>query len=127
MPIEVTYEAEAGFLRVTVSGSWPSPVEQATLRSRLLDDGVVTLDTPVLYDVRQLTTLPSRDQVQEAIATAVAQNVAPMKRAFLVATLAQDLIANRIRTLGEREGSSIRVFWEEAAAIQWLTTRKSGR
>jgi hypothetical protein len=121
MAVKAEPDKTGKYLRVTITGPWPSPMEQAQLRADLMRRGIVGPRTVVLVDMRGVTTPPTPEEVRNAVATAVAQEAAPIRRAFLVETQAQHDAARAMQELGAFEGAPIRVFKDEAAAIRWLT------
>jgi hypothetical protein len=119
MPIRAEQDISGKFLRVTMAATWPQPVEQAEMRARLMQCGDTRV--PVLIDMRAVVSGLSPVAMRDAVATAVAQQLEPPKRAMLVATPVQERAAEHIRHLAAFHGAEIRVFWEEAAAVDWLT------
>lgn len=120
MAVRAEADKSGKYLRVTITGSWPTPMEQAQLRADLMKRGVVGLNTVVLIDIRGVTRLPTSEAIRSAVATAVAQEAAPLRRAFLVETPAQHDVARTMQEWGGLEGAQIRVFKDEAAALRWL-------
>jgi hypothetical protein len=124
MPLRAEQDVSGKFLRVTMAAVWPQPVEQAEMRARVMHGGDARV--PVLIDMRAVASGLSPTAMRDAVATAVAQQLEPPRRALLVATPSQERAAEHIRQLAALHGADIRVFWEEPAAIEWLI-RPAGR
>jgi hypothetical protein len=120
MPLTIAYNDQSAFLRVTVTGAWPTAMEQAQVRARLVDHGVLTENTCVLIDLRAVAEAPTPDDIQSAIATAVAQDTALVRRALLV-TPQQYGATSALAELDDYEGAPIKLFKDESAAVRWLT------
>lgn len=115
MPIETRFDEDRRLLYITVSGIWPTLPEIIAERSRLILAGCVRPGVVELVDARGVTRgIPNLSQMQ-GILKAIGN--LPQKRALLVSSSIQ-YSAGRLAEL--LDPSSIRVFREEAKAIEWL-------
>ena len=123
----MTTRAEADKLRqvfrVTIIGHWPAASTQADVRAQLLAPGTVNDGTPVLIDMRGVTSGLTSESIRDSILSVVAQQGVPMTRAILVSIHAQGSGARLLQGLGRLNGGEIKIFEDEAAAVDWLMSR----
>jgi cobalamin biosynthesis protein CbiG len=123
MSLQAQHDSSRQIFRVTLIGRWPTTEKQAETRAQLLASGTVDERTPVLIDIRGVSSGLNPENIRGAVAVAVAQQAVPIKRAILVSTPDQAAAARLIEQLGSLEGAEIRVFDDEDAAVEWLKKR----
>jgi hypothetical protein len=121
MALKVESNHRGGYLRVTITGSWPAAMEQARIRAGLMKQGVLRPDSCLLIDLREVIVPPTADDLQGAIATAVAQQTGMVRRALLIMPQHYDSV-RALEQLADDVGAPIRIFADERAAVRWLTT-----
>lgn len=120
MPIEARFDDGRNILFITVSGTWPTLPEIVAERSRLILAGYVRPGVVELVDARTVTRgIPNLSQMK-AILKAIGK--LPEKRALLVRSNVQ-YGAGRLAEL--LDPNAVRVFREEAAAIEWLLAERT--
>ena len=120
-PVTVLVDEAPDFLRFNLTGAWPSVEEQCRLRQRLLANGQLTSATRALYDLRDLTRMPSLSDIEANVALARSTGGWPAKRAYLVKHGVQYRVARQMQTL-EFPGVDVQLFTDEDLAIEWLWT-----
>ena len=115
MPV-LTHVDDRGFIRITLSGSWPSPDELRKLRKDLDARGE---GKSVLADMRAVTgEFPYSEQIRSAVANVRDSKAsAARRRAVLVGSDVQYGIARMFQSLLPGE---VEVFRDEEAAVSWL-------
>jgi hypothetical protein len=70
LPLSADTSDAPRFLRITVSGDWPSFDERAAFRRQLISDQHMQPHTRALIDLRGLTSLPAHGDVDAIVAAA---------------------------------------------------------
>ena len=119
MPLHADTSDAPRFLRITVSGEWPSFDERAAFRRQLIADGHMQPDTRALIDLRGLTTLPAHGDVDAIVAAARRDGGLTRLHAYVVTTVDQIVIA---RMLKQSAGPAtvVEIFKDAQAAETWL-------
>ncbi len=118
MPISIVLDAERRFLRVTLTGRWPTISEQMQERANARKIGLLDADRPVLIDLRGVTDdLPQSAEARLAVTAARQSEGWARRRALLVSTDRQCEAAEIFVALA---APALAVFREEAEAIAWL-------
>jgi hypothetical protein len=107
---------DRGFIRVTLSGSWPTLAELRGLRKTL---DAADRGQSVLADIRDVTEqFPYYDQIRAAIDRVKdSKPAATRRRAVIVGSEVQFGIARAFQSLLPGE---VEVFRDEGAALIWL-------
>ena len=112
----LTHVDDRGFIRITLSGSWPTVDELRKLRRDLDARGE---GNNVLADMRGVTgDFPYSEQIRDAVATVrQSKTSAARRRAVLVGSDVQFGIARMFQSLLPGE---VEVFRDEETALSWL-------
>lgn len=126
MPVTARLDAEGGFLRIEVTGAWPSLDEQRQLRLWLMAQGTLTRDTRALFDLRgmDVATAPFYEGAQQTIAAALQQGGLPRRRAYLAREGAQFGFVRMLQALSENTGIELSCFTDETEAVRWLLSEE---
>ena len=115
MPIDVRFDEDRELLHVTLTGEWPTLPEIIGERSRLIMAGYIRPGVVELVDARSVTrSIPNLAQMRSILH---AIGTPPIKRAVLVGSLVQ---YNAGRIAEALNPNGVRVFREEAEALDWL-------
>lgn len=114
MPEEVSYESDTGLIRVRVWGD--DPIEDwVQSREKVLKTYETRGAFMVIADVREQTTAPSIMDIIE-----FGENwPAEIRLAILMSEKTRDDVTV-LETVGQHQAKSMRVFFDEDEAIQWL-------
>jgi hypothetical protein len=119
VPIEVDTAGAPALLKFRVVGEFPSAEEQAALRERLIDEGLLTEDSVSLLDVREAVT-PSPSLVIQSIFEAMRAGI-PRRRACLINPARHLHILRQFQTAVPWMTTA--AFSDEREAIDWLLQR----
>ena len=115
MPIDVRFDEDRELLHIVLTGTWPTLPEIIAERSRLIMAGHVRPGVVELVDARAVTDgIPNLVQMRTILH---AIGTPPLKRALLVSSNAQYNAGRIAETLSP---DAVRVFRDEAAALDWL-------
>jgi len=112
--IGVDLSDSPNFIRLTVTGEWPTPEQQRQLRDSLSLSGDLTARTRALIDLRELAPSGPGDPV-----AAAKEGLITRVQAYLVATSEQHHFARQCR-IAAGPGRVLEIFIEERAALEWL-------
>lgn len=107
------------FVRITVSGEWPSFDDRAAFRRQLIADRHIRPDTRALIDLRGLTTLPAHGDVDAIIAAARRDGGLTRLHAYVVTTVDQTVLARMLKQ-GAGPGTIVEIFKDPQEAETWL-------
>ena len=119
MPLHADTSDAPRFLRITVSGEWPSFDERAIFRRQLIADGHMQPDTRALIDLRGLTTLPAHGDVDAIVAATRRDGGLVRLHAYVVATVDQVVLA-RLLKQSAGTGTVVEIFKDAQEAETWL-------
>lgn len=119
MPLHADTSDAPRFLRITVSGEWPSLDDRAAFRRQLIKDGYMRPDTRALIDLRGLTTLPSHGDVDAIVSAARTDGGLTRLHAYIVTSVDQMVIARMLKQ-SAGPGTVVEIFKDVQEAETWL-------
>jgi hypothetical protein len=119
LPLHADTSDAPRFVRITLTGAWPSFDERAAFRRRLVADGHMKADTRALIDLRGLMTLPAHGDVDAIVATAQREGGLPRLHAYIATTVDQIIVA-RMFKLSAGAGTIVEIFKDVHEAETWL-------
>lgn len=124
MPIDADASQAPARLRLTYRGVWPSIAEATPVFEKLIADGLITPQTRVLTDIRNLQGLPGYEALRADFAAGDTLRTRPGSRAFLANRGVEFGVARMIHGMAPVT-MPIEIFTDEAAALQWLASVES--
>jgi hypothetical protein len=119
LPLHADTSDAPRFLRVTVTGEWPSFDERAAFRRQLITDAHMQPDTRALIDLRGLTTLPAHGDVDAIVAAARRDGGLTRLHAYVVTTVDQVVLARMLKQ-SAGPGNVVEIFKDAQEAETWL-------
>jgi hypothetical protein len=119
MPLDADTSDAPRFLRITITGDWPSFDERAAFRKQLLADGHLNNDTRMLIDLRGLETLPAAGDIDAIVSSARRDGGLPRLHAYVVTTVDQIVVARMLKH-SAGPGAVVEIFKEDQDAVTWL-------
>jgi hypothetical protein len=119
MPIAVDTSEAPSFLRITLTGEWPTLDQQREVRQRLLATGELTSTTRALLDFRNLTSTAPYTEVEKIIESAMKDGGWPLFRAYVVGSAVQFGLVRQMKAVAPSH-VEIEVFTDEQEAHVWL-------
>ena len=119
LPLHADTSDSPRFLRITVSGEWPSYDERAAFRKGLITDGLLKPDTLTLIDLRGLTTLPAHGDVDAIVSAARREGGLTRLHAYIVTTVDQIVLARMLKQ-SAGAGTVVEIFKDAKEAETWL-------
>ena len=119
LPLSADTSDAPRFLRITVTGEWPSFDERTTFRRQLLADGHLKPETRTLVDLRGLTTLPAHGDVDSIVAAARREGGLTRLHAYVVTTVDQIVLARMLKH-SSGPGTVVEIFKDVPEAETWL-------
>ena len=113
VPIDVDSSDAPSFLRITISGEWPSVDDQRVVRDELLSGGRLTPASKVLVDLRGVT-----GAAEPAGFAGLKDGPVSRVQAYLVASAIQQQIARRFKQ--GAKSTLVEIFTDEKDALEWL-------
>ena len=113
VPIDVDSSDAPSFLRITISGEWPSVDAQRVVRDELLSGGRLTPASKVLVDLRGVT-----GALETANFAGLKDGPVARVQAYLVASATQQQMARRFKQAAK--GTLVEIFTDEKDALEWL-------
>ena len=107
------------FLRITISGEWPSFDQRAAFRKQLIGEGQLKPETRTLVDLRGLTTLPAHGDVDSIVAGARREGGLPRLHAYIVTSVDQIVLARMLKQSAGL-GTVVEIFKDEQEAETWI-------
>ncbi|HUQ89556.1 MAG TPA: hypothetical protein VM096_18480 [Vicinamibacterales bacterium] len=121
MPVPLTVDTSDAprFVRITISGEWPSFEDRATFRKQLIAAGHLKPETRTLVDLRGLTTLPAHGDVDSIISAARRDGGLPRLHAYIVDTVDQIVLARMLKH-SAGAGTVVEIFKDVQEAETWI-------
>jgi hypothetical protein len=119
MPIAIDTSEAPSFIRITVTGEWPTLEEQRDARQRAIDHGHLTADTRALIDFRGLSSTVPYTEVAKIIESAMKAGGWPLFRAYVVGSAVQFGLVRHLKALAPPH-VEIEVFTDEQEAQVWV-------
>ncbi|HEX6163664.1 MAG TPA: hypothetical protein VFZ31_09880 [Vicinamibacterales bacterium] len=119
MPLSADTSDAPRFIRITVTGEWPSFDERQTFRRQLITDRHIQPDTRALIDLRGLTTLPAHGDVDAIVAAARRDGGLTRLHAYVVATVDQIVLARMLKQ-SAGPGTIVEIFKDPQEAETWI-------
>jgi len=119
VPLSADTSDSPRFLRITVTGEWPSFEERAAFRRVLKTDGLLKPDTRTLIDLRGLTTLPAHGDVDAIVSEARSDGGLKRLHAYIVASVDQIVLARMLKP-SAGVGTVVEIFKDAQEAETWL-------
>jgi len=119
VPLSADTSDSPRFLRITVTGEWPSFEERAAFRRVLKTDGLLKPDTRTLIDLRGLTTLPAHGDVDAIVSEARRDGGLTRLHAYIVASVDQIVLVRMLKH-SAGVGTVVEIFKDAQEAETWL-------
>jgi hypothetical protein len=119
MAIAIDTSDAPAFIRITLTGEWPTLEEQSVARQRAIDNGELTAETRALIDFRGLASTAPYAEVEKIIASAMKAGGWPLFRAYVVGSAVQFGLVRHMKALAPPP-VEIEVFTDEQEAQIWL-------
>lgn len=119
LPLTADTSDAPRFLRITVTGDWPSFEERATFRRGLLESGHLAPATRTLVDLRGLTTLPEHGDVDAIVSVARREGGLTRLHAYVVTSVDQIVLARMLKQ-SAAAGMAVEIFKDPQEAETWL-------
>ena len=119
LPLDSDISDAPRFLRITVSGDWPSFDERATFRRSLITAGHLKPETRTLIDLRELTNLPAHGDVDSIVAAARREGGLTRLHAYVVTSVDQIVLARMLKH-SAGPGNIVEIFKDIQEAETWL-------
>jgi hypothetical protein len=119
LPLSADTSDAPRFLRITVSGDWPSFDERAAFRRQLISDQHMQPHTRALIDLRGLTSLPAHGDVDAIVAAARREGGIARLHAYVVTTVDQIVLARMLKQ-SAGPGTLVEIFKDAQEAETWL-------
>lgn len=120
MPVRVEEQDAPAFLAFVLTGSWPAVQEQVEIRRQLKEHGKLSRQSVVLVDIRDVTELPSYDDVDGAMQAAAREIMALPRRAALVVQPGATFGVGRMLQSLAPSGMELQLFEDPEVARDWL-------
>jgi len=119
LPLHADTSDSPRFLRITVTGEWPSFEDRAAFRRVLMTDGLLQPDTRTLIDLRGLTTLPAHGDVDAIVSQARRDGGLTRLHAYIVSTVDQVVLARMLKHSAS-PCTVVEIFKDAHEAETWL-------
>jgi hypothetical protein len=107
------------FVRITITGDWPSFEERAKFRRGLIEAGHLTTASRTLVDLRGLTTLPAHGDVDAIVSGARREGGLTRLHAYVVTSVDQIVLARMLKQ-SAGAGMVVEIFKDAQEAETWL-------